>query len=69
MKYLACDGDLTIVNDNPSCSGDWVVQAVMVSDVDPELLSFAFGGGVILYFTFYSAFFGFKMLLRAIRSY
>lgn len=69
MQYLACDGELSNLGSSPSCSGQWISQSINVSDVDPALLSLAFGGGVVLYASVSLALFGFKILLRSIREF
>lgn len=68
MHYLSCPVPITIVENVPSCEGGWSTS-VLSSDVDPFLLSLAFGGGVSVYLTFWLAFFGFKMVLSAIKSF
>ena len=68
MNFLSCPDPITIVDNVPTCESGWSTS-VAGADVDPFLLSLAFGGGVSVYLTFWIAFFGFKMLLKAIKTF
>jgi hypothetical protein len=73
MKYSPiCDGDI-IENSNGAlaCSGDWFSQPAYVpfdiGQIDPEIATLLFTGGLFLVFTPWITALGFSYILKMIK--
>jgi hypothetical protein len=73
MKLIAfCDGDFSERFDGTiSCDGNWIFEAAYVpfdvTQIDPELATMLFTGGVFLTFTPWITAVGFSYILKMIR--
>jgi hypothetical protein len=69
---LVCNGEVTVVNENPRCDTGWEVSTHVapfdISGIDPAVATGFFAAGFVLFIIPWAAAYGFKTLLSFLRD-